>query len=121
MANEISASVSLTALKNGASLTRSVSKLFDMSGDDMGSGTQDIGTSDEQLVIPADITTARKLLIENLNATNYVELSYTTGGGFSAAIRIDANDFAFFRPTSLTIYLKANTAACRVQWSIVEA
>jgi hypothetical protein len=121
MSNEIQAAVSLFASKNGASLARSISKVFDMSGDDLGSGTQEIGTSDEQLVLPADIGTGKLLLIENLSGANYVEFSYGTGGSFSAVVRIDPNGFSFFRPTSLTIYLKANTNPCRVQWSIVEA
>lgn len=120
MANEISAAVALVVAKNGASVSRSISKQYDMAGDDLGHGTQLIGTSDEQLVLPSDITTGKLLLIENLDATNYVELSYATGGSFVARIRIDADGFAFFRPTSLTIYLQANTAACRIQWHLVE-
>lgn len=122
MANEISISASLSVNKGGASLSRAIAKSFDMGGDDLGQGTQLIGTSDEQLVLPADISTAKVLVLENLDATNYVELSYGTGGSFVAEIRLDANGgFAVFRPTSMTIYLKANTAACRVKWDVVEA
>lgn len=122
MSAEISAALSLVVSKGGATLSRSLAKNFDMAGDDLGQGTQLIGTTDEQLVLPSDIASAKLLLIENLDPTNYVEMSYGTGGGFSAVSRMDANGgFYFGRPSSLTIYLKANTTACRVKFDIVEA
>lgn len=122
MSQEISFSVALAAVKDSLPIVNEgISALFDMSGDDGGSQTQVIGTSDELLTFPADVTTARLLLIWNTDPTNYVQLSYTSGGGFSSFSRLDAANGVYFgRPESTTIYAKANTGACRVKWAIVE-
>lgn len=123
MASEIQAAVSLTATKGGISLADALQVSFDMSGEDMGGPvSQVIGTSDEALAFPSDVGTGKLLLIVNLDTTNYVQISYGTGGGFSSFSKLDPNGgFYFGRPESLTIYAKANTATCRVKWSIVEA
>jgi hypothetical protein len=125
MANEITAVVSLSASKSGASINTvgssgSATKQYDMTGADMASGTANIGTSDEALPIPADIATCKALFIKNLDATNYVEFSYGTGGSFAAVVRIDPGMSVLFRPTSTTCYVKANTAACDIFWAAVE-
>lgn len=126
MADEIRVSCSLSASKGGASIntvgtSQGASFSFDMTGTDMGSGTQAIGfAADEQLVLPADVGTIKYLFLYNLDATNYVELSYATGGGFVSRVQIDAGCPVLLRPTSATIYLKANTAACNIFWAVVE-
>lgn len=126
MANEITATISLLASKGGASINTvgssgAAAKSFDMTGVDMASGTFNVGTSpDEAIPIPGDLATAKYLYIKNLDATNYVEFSYGTGGSFAAVVRIDPLAAVMFRPTSTTCYLKANTAACDVYWAAVE-
>lgn len=126
MANEITAVCSLLASKGGASINTvgssgSATKQFDMTGSDMASGTMNVGNgADEAVPIPADIGTCKLLYLKNLDATNYIEFSYGTGGGFSAVIRIDAGMAVMFRPTSTTCYVKANTAACDMFWAAVE-
>lgn len=125
MANEITAVCSLSASKGGASINTvgssgSATKQFDMTGADMASGTMNVGTTDEALPIPADIATCKMLFIKNLDATNYVEFSYATGGSFVARVRIDPGASVMFRPTSTTCYVQANTAACDIFWAAVE-
>lgn len=125
MSNEGSAVISLSASKGGASINTvgssgSATKQFDMSGGDMASGTMNVGTSDEAIPIPADIGTCRYLFLKNLDATNYIEFSYGTGGSFAAIIRIDPGHSVIFRPTSTTCYAQANTAACDMFWAAVE-
>jgi hypothetical protein len=125
MADEIRVSCSLSASKGGASMntvgsTGSASFVDDMAGADMGSWTQAVGTSDEALDIPPDIGTCKYLFIANLDSTNYVELSYASGGSFVARVRIDPGGVALFRPVSTTIYVQANTAACNIFCGAVE-
>lgn len=95
-------------------------------GADVGNLTQNIGTSDEALAIPADIGTEGEVAIKSLDATNYIELSYDTGGSF------DAYKFAKVRPGGLllftpayptgktSIYARANTSAVYIQLFAVE-
>lgn len=122
----IQASAALVAV-GAFSLNDSFASSFDMSADDMGGPvSQVIGTADEQIVFPADVATGKLVLLVNLDPTNYVQISYTAGGGFSSFSRLDpapsagqTGGFYFGRPESLTIYAKANGAACRIKVSIV--
>jgi hypothetical protein len=119
MAFSIQASVSLVAL-GSFPMQDTDAFAFDMtSGLPAGPIPQTIGTSDEVLAIPADVPNCKFLKIVNVDPTNYVQLSYTSGGGFSSFSRLDPNGGTYFgRPESLTIYAKANTAACLVKFSI---
>lgn len=120
MADEISISTRLYAAKGGAYLpAQTTTKTLDMAGTHMASFTQTIGTSDEALAIPGDVTGDRMVEINSLEAEggNYIELSTATGGGFAAAVfaKITA---AFpmlgMIPSAVTWYAKANTAAVTV-------
>ena len=71
-----------------------------------------IGTSEESITF-TDIGTNGWVHLYNADATNYVEVGFSTG---VYGIKLKAGDRAQFRlNTGITIYLKANTAASRVQ------
>jgi len=71
-----------------------------------------IGTSEESITF-TDIGTVGWVHLYNADATNYVEVGFSTG---VYGIKLKAADRAQFRlNTGATIYLKANTASCRVQ------
>ena len=70
-----------------------------------------VGTSEESNAF-TELTTEGWLMMQNMDATNYVEWGFSTGvyGG-----RLKAGEFALFRCNpALTLYMKANTAACKV-------
>lgn len=70
-----------------------------------------VGTSEENNAF-TELTTEGWIAMQNLDATNYVEWGFSTGvyGG-----RLKAGEFAIFRTNpALTLYMKANTAACKV-------
>lgn len=70
-----------------------------------------VGTTEESTAFP-ELTTEGWLFMKNLDATNYVQWGFSTGvyGG-----RMEPGEIAMFRmEPSLTLYLKANTAACKV-------
>lgn len=129
MANEVTITASLTASKGGASIASgSLSKTLDMTGADVQAQTQLIGhAADEAVDISADIGTEGYVLIKNLDASNYVTLSYDTGGsfaGYTFAV-IPAGGLMLFKPSYPTgktvIYAQANTADVNVQYWIHEA
>ena len=120
MANETSFTASLTVSKGGATIDRSFSKSLDMTGAQMCNLTQNVGTSAEAITF-GDISGApEKLLIKNLDATNYVEIdSADTFDKFPQ--KLVAGDFILLSPQTGTIYAKANTAAVNILKLAVEA
>lgn len=118
MANEISASASLSAGKNGVALSNSFSRSADMSGDEMIANIQNVGTTAEAVVL-GDISTIGFLLIKNLDDTNFVEIdAANTFDKFPQ--KLLAGDFVLLKPQTTTIYAKANTAACNLLVQAIE-
>ncbi len=72
-----------------------------------------IGTTEESITF-TDIATNGVLLLQNTDLTNYVQWGFATGvyGG-----RMKAGELAgpFRLEPGATLYLKANTAACKVR------
>ena len=79
---------------------------------------QSIGTSEEELAT-GDLSTMGWLWMQNLDATNYVQWGFATTdyGG-----RMEAGETAgpFRTEPAATIYLKANTAACKIHYRWLE-
>lgn len=120
MANEITVGVSLRAVKNGAEIAVGYQKTFDMDGADMGHATQDIGTSAETLDF-GDVTGAPGVvLVRNLDGTNFVDLALDSGMVQKFA-RLRPGHFTLWQPVEAAVYAKADTAACRVMLTPVEA
>jgi hypothetical protein len=81
------------------------------------SGVQPIGTSEETLS-SGDLTTEGWLFMRNLDLTNYIQVGFSTG---VYGIRLEAGECAMFRAEpGATVYLKANTAACNLQYQWLE-
>jgi len=73
-----------------------------------------IGTTEESITF-TDISVNGWVKLVNEDATNYVQVGFSTG---VYGIRLKPGFFAeFFLEPGATIYLKANTAACRVRAS----
>ena len=118
MADEIQMTARLYASKNGAYLPSvTYTKSATMVGTDMGSQTQIIGLTVEALDVPVDVTSPYKLLISNLDNTNYVELGFVSG---TYTMRIPAGETLLIPYVSATLYLLANTSAVTVQATFCE-
>ena len=90
---------------------------FDQAAVGAAAGVQAIGTTEESLST-GDLTTYGWLFIRNLDAANYVQLGFSTG---VYGCRLEAGEPAVFRTEPAgTIYLKADTAACDVQYMWLE-
>lgn len=117
MANEIKIQIAMSrqhATVTKDSHTRPVS-LYSLT--QTGTGCDDrkhtIGTTEESITF-TDIGTNGFVMLENLDTTNYVQWGFATGvyGG-----RMKATEPAgpFRLEPGATLYLKANTAACKVR------
>ena len=120
MANEGYFSINLKATKSGANVGQTVSDRFNMTGAEMIQSTQNIGTTAE-LVSFGGITGAPQMvMIQNLSATNFVELGGDSGLTVFK-IKVPAGQAAMFTASSATLYAKADTAAVNVLVVAIEA
>ena len=74
-------------------------------------GMQAIGASEESIAF-GELTVKGWVILQNLDATNYVRWGFSTGvyGG-----RLEPGEYAMFRLNpGATIFLIADTAACKV-------
>lgn len=113
MANEITVTTGITVRKGNLLFNEQSSSLtFDQTG--VGGptpGMLNVGTTEESTAFP-ELTNEGWVYMRNLDLTNYVQWGFATGvyGG-----RMHAGEPALFRlEPGLTLYLKANTAACNV-------
>ena len=117
MSDELALAVRISFTKGGASVTRAHNDSFDITGDAYTSNVQSVGTSEEELLQGAEVGTPGYVLAKNLDDTNYVEIGAATG---EYCIKMKAGEFALWRHNSATLYAKANTAACLVEYTIIE-
>ena len=118
MADEIQMTARLYASKNGAYLPSvTYTKSATMAGTDMGSQTQLIGTTVEALDVPVDVSSPYKLLISNLDNSNFVDLGFVSG---TYTMRIPAGETLLMPYVSAALYLKADTSAVTVQATFCE-
>jgi hypothetical protein len=70
-----------------------------------------VGTSEESTAF-GELATLGMCILQNLDATNYVEFGFSTG---VYGIKLKPGEAAVFRlnPSS-TLYMKADTASCKV-------
>lgn len=118
MADEIQMTARLYASKGGAFLPSvTYTKSATMAGVDMGSQTQSIGTTVEALAVPVDVGTPYKLLISNLDNTNFVEAGFVSG---TYTMRIPAGETLLMPYVSAILYLKADTSSVTIQATFCE-
>ena len=117
MADELKLRISLRFSKGSAKVNIQESDSITVTGDAFEHAVQEVGTSEEALAQGADVGTPGFLLVKNLDATNYVEIGSTTG---VYDIKLLAGEFCLYRHNSATIYAKANTAACNVEYCLIE-
>lgn len=114
MANELAISLSLTLQKNGATTSISSSASLTVSGNASIKTVISVGTSWEAIAL-GDVTAPLGMMFaKNLDATNYVELSYDTGT--TAHVKMKAGEPSLFRPSGTTLHARANTAAVLLEF-----
>lgn len=90
---------------------------IDSSGKQTVRHTQAIGTSEEAIDV-GDLTAPYHLIAFNVDATNYVDIYLATGD--TNSIRVKAREVA--GPVRLTAapFAKANSAACNLEYLLIE-
>ena len=119
MANEISVSASLSVSKGGASISATGTVSFTMSGDQMLSNVQIIGTAAEAITV-GDVATIGYVFLKNMDATNFVEVALDSGVSTQKIAKILAGGIALFPASTATLYAKADTANVNLLVGITE-
>lgn len=117
MANELTLVVAMTFSKGGAENQRSESIQVTVTGDAFTHEIQEIGTSEEEVAQGAEVGTPGYMFVKNLDSTNYIEIGSTSG---VYDIKLKAGEIALYRHNSATVYAKANTAACNLEYWLIE-
>jgi len=119
MANEFTSSVRFDFLKSLAQVSALTATQKTISGSQYSDNTQSVGTSYEALVFGDIGNTPGIFMLQNLDITNYVEVS--SDGGSTFCIRLApgsatvAGGIALVPNNSLSTWgARANTAACIV-------
>lgn len=126
MANEIQYTWSLTVSKKSSNiplvLNYGVSgKTATMTGTHVHDTVQDIGTTHEAMVIPADVGTKGWGYLVNLDTTNYVEVGVDVAATFYPVVRVDADSEQPIRwAEGATLYARANTATVKLRFVVIE-
>lgn len=113
MANEIELTIGLKVENGNFSFNKAAAVyLIDQSAVGGGNpGVVDIGTTEETVSF-GDIASKGVLLLHNLDSTNYVEYGTVTSGT-GQKIKPGEVHFTRLKPAE-TLYMKADTAECRV-------
>jgi hypothetical protein len=122
MANEITLFSGISAAKGNLNVQIPLETIsVDLAGNRFVRNVQNVGTTFEALVVN-DVSTAGQARFKNLDATNYVELGVDVSGTFYPVVRIDAGKTAGpFRLSTLTLHVRANTAAVNLECLVFEA
>ena len=122
MANEITITLKLACTNGKYSNTFNPTSLqFNQAAIGAGSGIWNVGTSEENLVVPDGLANNGYFAAINTDATNYVDLGYDNAGTMRDLVTLKAGEVCLFRvKTGLTLRAKANTAAVKLQFLFLE-
>jgi hypothetical protein len=115
-----SVTVQATINDQTTGFNKSASLAFTTTGNDIDFRRVSIGTSEVEHTIIAGIGDAGYCWIRNADATNYVEVGFSTT---VYSMKLLAGQVALFplAPAQASIFLKANTAACDCEVYVHEA
>ena len=94
---------------------------FTMSGTEVGDWVQSVGTNEEAIAFPGDIGTLGLLVVENLDATNFVVIR--TGTGVSGLVKVLPGHavLLLLAAGATAPFAIADTLACRCRFILLEA
>ena len=120
MANEASVSLSLSWANGNRSASMSAQFNVDVTETKIAQGIIEVGTSAEQLDL-GDITTPYLAMFRNHDTTNYIEVGDWNAASPIYTARLKAGHAGFIPLTlaSTDVAVKANTAACELQYLVL--
>lgn len=118
MANELTLTVSLKWVEGDLNVSRTINGLrIDTAGVKHYDAVQNIGTSEEAITL-GEAAAGGYMLLENLDATNFIEIRPATG--VADLIKLLPGDIALFRLTGDSVpFALANTLACNMRVTII--
>lgn len=124
MADEITLTWRLKVDKASAGIAYDEEKslTIDMAGTHQYENVQDIGfASHEAIAFPSDMANKGIVVVENLDATNYITLGLDVTGSFVYPIKLLPGEAYVFRSQEgASWYAQANTAACKLRVRVFE-
>lgn len=122
MSNEITVTAELRFAKSGAMDGLSLGPAtFTLTGTRYEKGRQSIGFAAEEVLNLGEVVAGGWCMIRNLDATNYVTIRAAAAA--TPLVRINAGEIALFRihQSATAPTAQANTAACEVEYLVLEA
>ena len=122
MADEISLATTMVVRKGYLDWTRQRSRSYSLvsSAPAKSGGIISVGTTHEALPM-GDVASAGVARLENVDATNYIEVGVVVSGTFYPLLKLKAGECypTRFAPAA-TIYVKANTAAALLDYDLFD-
>ncbi len=120
MANEATVSVSLAFAKGDVSTSLAFTDLqFDVSGSKITHVVQNIQITTEEALDIGDITTSGFMIVRNLDDTNFVTMNGATGLA-TQCVKLKAGECALFRHAGTAPVAVSDTAACNIEFLLIE-
>jgi len=124
MASEITISMTIACINGDYNYRRSLSgEQFDQAAQGASSGIQEIGFGGHEAIEVADLGTEGWLFMRNLDDTNFVDFGIEVAAAFEPVGRMEPGEPAMFRlskDAGATLFAQADTAACNVEYMILE-
>ena len=123
MANEITLRWNLTATKGSLSRTKrpaSQSITLSAASPAVSGGVISVGFASHEAIPLGDLAAVGVAWFANVDATNYVELGVDVGGTFYPFVKLKAGESYPLRLGSSAPYAKANTAAVKLEYEILD-
>ena len=122
IANELSLQAVLTYTKGTGdarvNVNKSYTDLVTVTGDEYQQFVQSVGTSAEAIPL-GDVGTAGFVMLRNLDTTNFITISTDAAAHANPCNKMFPGEFCLFRAAAAP-YAKADTAACRMEVTIIE-
>jgi hypothetical protein len=120
--SDMTVTTGFTYNKNGFILpVPSASEGFSLTGAGCTSNIQSIGTGAHEALVLGEVSTAGFLYLDNLDATNYVEIGLDVAAAFAPLLKLKAGQRAMLWLTTTAVYAKANTGAVKLAYVITDA
>ena len=119
MANEISVNLILKAAKGYLSLDRRCDFTPTLNGSTASVNFQSIGTSNEQINIGSDVTTAGFFYFRNCDATNFVTIGVLHSAVFVPLIKLKPGEASVGRLATSAVYALADTASVVLECTVL--
>lgn len=112
----------LSYTKSGRQASANFNYSYTQSGSRYAEGVMDVGTSDEQLLLPADFGTPGRAVLKNLDSDNYLEVGHWNSGTPFYLLKIGPGESypIRFGVSKTNIAVKADTAGVQLEYLITE-